>query len=439
MDNDTPKPTESASNNQVEPVGQPVAPAAGFSSGMRVIQPLDPNLKVDNTPPQPPAQPASISPQGQTLNPAAAQSTDTTQPPQPIANSSSIYPEATQGVSATSYQTPNPTNDKKDTSEATTFSDGYSIGGTIFWYQLIAGIVFGLIFYGLTVSVLKTTSTSLISIVGLLHYVIEYLVLIYVPYSVLKSNAVEEPFWLTLFGVAAQSVIVAAAFELVDLIIVKSIINHGVSSSLTHIGGSGLAATAIIVYIGFLIASYFLTKLSWGVAFSLFGKITNKVVVKAVGVAVIAIIVGGIAYHYLTLPSSKVGTNQSNALTTSQSSSLSNYNVNGNPSYSVDFYKGSVVTTVAGQTILLHAEKSGEQAYILVSTATSPTTSCAFATMPTFTFSTQGTQGLGCYQANGSDGYVQVNGQNYVIKIISDNSDQTLQANKAIFNSIVIN
>lgn len=89
------------------------------------------------------------------------------------------------------------------------------------------------------------------------------------------------------------------------LLIIRSVINHGVPSSLSHIGGAGLGGIAIVVYIGFFVASYFLTKLSWGIAFSLFGKIKNKTVIKAIGIVAIAIIVGGLAYHYLTLKSTE--------------------------------------------------------------------------------------------------------------------------------------
>jgi hypothetical protein len=436
MENETPPQNNVPPSNR-EPTYSP-QPSSSLGGGMKVIQPRDPNLKVDSTPTRPPAQTIPTTQQGQTVNPAAPQPTNATpEPQQPPASPSSIYPDATQGVSATRYQMPSLADNKKETSETTTFSEGYSLGGTIFWYQLIAGIVFGLIFYGLTLSVLKTTSTTLAEIVGLLHYVIEYLVLIYVPYSVLKSNAIEEPFWLTLFGVAAQSVIVAAAFELVDLIIVKSIINHGVSTSLTHIGGSGLAATAIIVYIGFLVASYFLTKLSWGVAFNVFGKIANKVVVKAIGIGVIAVIVGSIGYHYLTL-SSKNSLNQPATINTNSANDLTHYNVPGNPSFSVDFYKGSIITEVDGGPLLINETRSIGQAYITIDKATSPTSSCALPE-PTFTFYIRGAKGLGCYQAGGgADGYINIAGQNYHINIYGDNK-RSLQMTQTIFNSIVIN
>ncbi len=440
MDNETPQPSNVPPANNQEPVSQPAEqPSSGFGGGMKVIQPLSTSPQPESTAPPVPDQPALATPQEptQTTVPTPPKPTVTSANPQPAQpNPSAIYPDVTRGVGANTYPTPTSADNTKDIPVTASFSEGYSLGGTIFWYQLVAVIVFGLIFYGLTASVLKTTSISLAAIVGLLHYVIEYLVLIYVSYSVLMSNAVEEPFWLTLFGAASQSVIVAAAFELVDLLIVRTVINHGVLSSLTHISGSSLAAKGIIVYIGFLIASYFLTKLSWGVAFNVFGRITNKVVVKAIGIGVIAVIVGGIGYHYLTLPRKNSPT-QSSTINTSRPSGLTNYNVNSNTPFSVDFFKGSVVTSLQGQKILIDSERSGKQAYIFVTTSTMPTTSCTYSSMPVFTFYVQGTKGLGCYGSSGSDGHIQIKGQNYDISL-RDDIDVSQQTTEAIFNSVVI-
>ena len=451
MDNETPQQNPPASSIP-EPTSQAIPPSShSFGGGMKVIQPLNPDIKPENPTPQPPAQPiaptpATNYPQGETANATAQPIDAATQQPQTVANPSSVYPEATHGLSANSYQIPNPADSKKDTLEAITFDGGYSVGGSIFWNQLIAGIVFGVIFYGLTVSVLKTSSTSLATIVGLLYYVIEYLILIYIPYRILKSNAEQEPLWLTLFGVAAQSVIVVAAFELVSLIIIKAVLNHGVSSSLSHVGGTGLGAIAIVVYIGFFIASYFLTKLSWGIAFSLFGKIKNKMIVKAIGIGVIAIIVGGIGYHYLTLHSPKNGINISTASSACQSNGLCNYKVSGSPSYSADFYKGAkVINSKSGQGLIDYATTPGQGVNISVATA-SPSASCSSAeTNSTFDIQVQGVGGTVCVFNNtvsnlvSYTSYVQLNSNNYEITMISYTYQQNLETVKSIFNSVVIN
>jgi hypothetical protein len=454
MDNETPQQNPPASSSP-EPTSQPTPPSSpSFGGGMKIIQPLNPDIKPENPTPQPPAQPVAPAPdsnypQGETANASTQPLGAATQQPQPVANSSSIYPEATHGLSANSYQTLSPADSKKDTPEATTFDGGYSIGGSIFWNQLIAGIVFGVIFYGITVSVLKSANTSLINIVGLLHYVIEYLILIYIPYRILKSNAEQEPLWLTLFGVATQSVIVATAFELVSLVIIKAVLNHGVSSSLSHIGSGGLGALAIVVYIGFFVASYFLTKLSWGIAFSLFGKIKNMMIIKAIGIGVIAVIVGGIGYHYLTLSghTSKNGISISTSSSACQSNGLCSFKVSGNPSYSADFYKGAkVINSKSSQGLIDYDPVTlGQGVHISVATA-SPSAACSPAeTNSTFDVQVQGVSGTVCVFNNTASNlvsytsYIQLNGNNYAITMISYAYQQNLDTVKSIFNSVVIN
>jgi hypothetical protein len=193
----------------------------------------------------------------------------------------------------------------KDKAESFTFSNGYAIGGSIFWTQLVAGLVFGLILWGINASVLKTADISVIAIVSMLYYLVEFFVVAYIPYDTLKSNNIEEPFWLTVFGIATQSIIIASVFEIIRVVIINMILNQGGAASLLNlgrsVGGAGIGATIIVVYIGFFIVSYFLTKLSWGITFLLFGKIKSKLIVKAIGLGIIAFIVGGIAYHYVAL------------------------------------------------------------------------------------------------------------------------------------------
>jgi nitrate reductase NapE component len=95
MDNDTPQPNNAPPANNEEPVSQTPSPTAGF--GNRVIQPLDPNLKVDSTPTQPSAQPVSVMPtnplQETPVNTDTQATNSVTQPTQPASSPSSIYPE----------------------------------------------------------------------------------------------------------------------------------------------------------------------------------------------------------------------------------------------------------------------------------------------------------------------------------------------------------
>ena len=220
-------------------------------------------------------------------------------PPVSRPDVSSIYPEATVGIGATNFTNHSLPVDKQDTSKVMDFNNGYSVGGTIFWFQLLVGIVLGLIFIGINSSLLKHTTATTVGTVSLFYYVFELATITYIPYHTLKSNDVENPFWLTLFGIATQSVILVIAFEVVDIILIRSIINHGLTSSISHIGGTGLGVAAILIYLGFLVLTYFLIKLSWAVAFSLFSKIKNKTIVKAIGIIIIALVIIGIGHAKL--------------------------------------------------------------------------------------------------------------------------------------------
>lgn len=303
MDNETPQPSESVNNSQNGSVAQTPNPANGPSNGMRVIQPLNPNLQVDSTPQQAPPQPYSavpvVTPPSEAEN-TVTQPVDVAQTSQSASATSSIYPQATRGFGSANYQMPSPAETKKDTDKSYDFQNGYASGGAIFWRQLVAGIVLGLILYGIDSSLLKGASANVSAIVSLFYYLVEFLVIAYIPYATLKEDNIEQPFWLTTFGIAFQSIILATLFELLISFLIQSVINHGVASSIAHIGGPGLGILATLVYIGFFVALYYLTKLSWGIAFVLFGKIKNKMIVKAIGICIIAFIVGGIGYHYIT-------------------------------------------------------------------------------------------------------------------------------------------
>lgn len=293
--------------NPAPPVTTPASATPPSQGSQKVIQPSEEMIKEAASNPTSyysksptPNMAATQNPQAPAPAPNPDQPQTTIKPPNP----SSIYPEANDNPQQLSST---PTDDKTDKPAPPKFGDGYSTGGSIFLFQLLAGIVLGLVLLVIDYSVLRTANISVIAVVSLLYFLAEFIVVAYIPYSTLKSDNVEEPFWLTLFGVAIQSVIGVILIEAV-YIVIRSVVNHGVSSSLTHtltdIGGSGLKVIGIVVYIGLLVAGYFLTKLSWGIAFALFGKISNKLIVKAIGIGVIAIIVGGITYHFLTLHSS---------------------------------------------------------------------------------------------------------------------------------------
>jgi hypothetical protein len=289
--------TQSSGDPNQSPLPEAPAPVGG----MRVLQPTSDTLSPESPPPEPSPQPAP-----DRVPAAPASPTPSASPPQPPAHS--IYPEATHGINADAHQPiPSAPIDTKNESGPLSFSEGYSLGGTIFWYQLIAVVVVGFIFYGITLSVSKTANISLAVVVGMLHYVLEYLILIYIPYSILKSNAIEEPFWRSLFGAAVQSVIDAATLFIASVAVVylfAHAITVGVITSTSgHTGtaGAGFTAADLIFLVVALLIAYFFTKLSWGVAFWLIGIIKNKIIIRAIGLIIIGITLAGIVRHYIAL------------------------------------------------------------------------------------------------------------------------------------------
>lgn len=312
MDDQSQNPEVPRPQNPI-PQAPPPSPTTGLGqSSRKIIQPSEEMLKEVASNP------------GSYYGIAAAHGAPLTQNPQPVHSTtppppttatphspSSVYPDAND-----THLTPGgAADDKKDTSESLNFNNGYSIGGTIFWLQLLLGIVLGLLFWGITSSLLTTVSFSRLAEISLVYYLFEFILVMYVPYSTLKSSNIEEPIWITLLGIATQSVIVLSLLEIIDIVIIHIILNRSASTTLFNIlhsiGGTGVVTVLIATYVGFFIAAYFITKLSWGIAFSLFGKSSSKAVIKAAGVSVVAIIVAVLVSHYLTLHRQTIGPSQS--------------------------------------------------------------------------------------------------------------------------------
>ena len=179
------------------------------------------------------------------------------------------------------------------------FKRGYSIGGKIFWHLLIAGFIMALVSYGITASISDSHNSLLISSYNYLVWFVYIIVILYVINRVLRSNDIEGSFWLTLFGIALQSFI-GVSVGIVAFIIKFAIIalvanSHATQSSLLNAGEAVAATIEIVLYVGFILASYFLMKLFWGITFSLFGKIKNKTIVKIIDIAFITLLLLSIA------------------------------------------------------------------------------------------------------------------------------------------------
>jgi len=300
MENEKPQQSDKTNNNQVEPVNKTsAAPSLGISGGMKVIQPLDRNLKVEPMPIKPtPSTTSSID----ETNTKAEQPTDSNLHSEKVPlNPSSIYPDATEGITAASYQIPVPGEDKIEKIENYTFQRGSKIGVSIFWTQLIVGFVLGIILLIINLVVLNTKNTSLIAIVLLVYFLLSFFIVAYIPYYTLKNNYIEDTFWLTIFGIAIQLFIVTIFYFVLVEVLIRLVINHSASSSVAHVGSAGVGAFAIIIYILSFVLDYFLIKTTWGLAFLFFGKINNKIIIKAIGIAIIALFISSISYHFISV------------------------------------------------------------------------------------------------------------------------------------------
>lgn len=208
-------------------------------------------------------------------------------------------------------------------------------------------------------------------------------------------------------------------------------------------GSSGIFLV-VIISIGSLVASYFLTKLSWGVAFSLIGKIKNKVIVKAIGIGLIALFVGSIAYHFGLQSNHRV----SNAAASVQhSTGLTRYLVTGNPAYSVDFYAGSKTSREAsGGGMVTYSTGHGVQgvSFNVANAITQNATSSCSSTVNSseFNFEVQGSTGIVCVSNTKNltnyIGHIQVDGKSYVVNMFAFSYSQNLATIKTIFNSTSI-
>jgi hypothetical protein len=439
--------------NNTEPLNnqKPSVPPETISGGRKVLQPLSQDLNSSSATPvirQPnlpsPAIPNQPDPTNTPSNPISTPaSTINTKPNFDV---SSIYPDITKTENL-GGPAPIPNDKNEEDLNAATFSEGYSIGTTIFLYQLGAAIILSIINYGILSSI-RTTSATALAFEYVFFYLFEYLVFAYLPYRVLVDNQNEDPLWLTLFGIATQSVIVAIAAAISLGIVIGAILHPGASVSLTRFSANNAVGVSIVIFIAAIVISYFLTKLSWGIAFYLFGKL-DILVSKTIGVAIISIIVIGIIYHFISIyrifdnkPLIAASKSLSNSSTSSNTGSLpitlARYTVTGNPSYSVDFYKDSAVSTIAGVNVVIHSQNNGEQVYLFANTQKPNTGSC-LPTSTTFTFNIQGSTGTGCFSTTEAVGHISINGQNYNIDLNSDRNDQTLKTTETIYNSISFN
>jgi hypothetical protein len=390
-----------------------------------VRSPAQPQGPTSQANPAPDTQPSAAT-SSQAGNAVPTTPTIAPQPTKPDVNS--IYPEATRGINdnAARYPSLSPTADTQEALTEITFSEGYVVGGTIFFYELIGGLVLEFLSS-------RVDMTFHMPLVLAALYVVDYLILLYLPYHVLRSEVTGEALWLSLIGSATQTVVFAAASLLIAVI-------------LHVVGGLGVLL-GLVAGIGFIVVSYFLTKLSWGIAFSLARKIKSKLVMKVVGIGLVAVFIGVIAYHFALQRNTRTATPLQSNASSVQSGALSAYHVSGKPPYAVMFYKGArtfvnsggsgslTISTGAGvKGVAISIQKAAVQTTQHGCNTTDPSSE--------FDFNIQGSSGIVCIVTTNNIpnyfGHITVNGVSYDIDMFSFSQRQNLVTVKAIFNSIAI-
>ena len=237
------------------------------------------------------------------VQPAAAVPDNRPQPnPERSAfNPRNIYPQARDPrQSPESAPGAKPADNKEEPSEFN-FQNGYTIGTSMFWLQLATLMVAGLAFKLVSWLVLHATANLLlIAMAWAVYFSVVIAVAAYVvPYRRLY-NDMGQPLWLTLLGVPIELLFVGFGIGLLEAaaaaVLAAGIRGGSPLSLAAHISTSGLGAITLIAVIIFFVLAFFFIKLAWGVAFVLYRKITNKLIVKIIGIGFIVCALGGTAY-----------------------------------------------------------------------------------------------------------------------------------------------
>ena len=221
-------------------------------------------------------------------NPQVNQAPAVTPPPQKTTdyNPSNVYPTAVDD-SAPLAQKVSPTGPESNTEIDFEFSigfgTGYSIGGTIYLFQLIAGFVLGIIIYFIDLALFKSHSSVTLQLGILVMYLVVLFVQVYVAYKIVSSQNIKEPIWVTVIGSAIQAVLLS--ITVVVLAVAATLI---ITRSGSGFGLRIISAQTIIIAIVFFIISYFVTKIAWGICIALISKIKNPVILRVIGIVVIA-------------------------------------------------------------------------------------------------------------------------------------------------------
>jgi len=191
---------------------------------------------------------------------------------------------------------------KNNQTEVFNFSNGYVIGSGVYWFQLFAVVVLGLLL-SFVVSPLLSHTSPLTAVWTLLLYYTSSLMLIayVVPYRRFLHEAIDKPLWLTFFGATVQSFLITIGYSLILFLfslLFRADLSDGVLSLFRVVGGGGLLAVSALSIVASFVIAYFATRVAWGVAFKFYTTL-NIWVVRLIGLAPPLFIAGRFIYSLL--------------------------------------------------------------------------------------------------------------------------------------------
>jgi hypothetical protein len=281
-------------NKQSEPVKPNPTPAqppqAPVAPRQKIIQPSKAFLEEIKTNPISTAPNVGKAPEG--AKQPVIPPTQTASLPQndPTTSANNIYPNVVDPRVDPSINKP-PISDGNLNS--LTFENGKSAGISIFFYQIIAGLVVGAIFYFIF-RALESSSGNNSNFKGLIiaiyvEYLINIILALYIPYKVVSSTNAPDPFWIALTG--------SSAIGLIDIVLIYLIIYKLVYYDTILRGHSNDILIAIVLFVVTIVIIYQVYKFVFGYIFKLYGKLHSKKLIKIVGVSILTLIVLSLLIH----------------------------------------------------------------------------------------------------------------------------------------------
>jgi hypothetical protein len=209
-------------------------------------------------------------------------------PPETV-NPENVYPTPAPNLLNPDEVPTNVHNKNWPEGEPLDFIRGYKLGSNIFWTELIVSFIAGIVFYLLSLAIIQAKNTDLDLIFGTIEELAYLFLAIYIPYKIVKEDSVVYPFWTTILGISTSSIFIVPSTVFWYYFILFGT-RHAASFTFLRSTNSLIIAD-VSIFILILIASYFICKLSYGLAFFVVGRIKKPNVIRAVSAVSFIIVI----------------------------------------------------------------------------------------------------------------------------------------------------